>query len=357
MKRIHDSLRTMLNRHRLVFWYDPERQWADAFESFDQPNVHKLKIEGNEFGTKVAIHRDRDRDAHYLLYFPSARPPDNENWLLDMLQGHEYRADRASLAVQEMGLRYELQPVVDAHIKFFGAQKREQALGKLVNAEHEDDEHSLRLKMMAVLAGAAPEIDQVVLRLLSKAADDLEAEPTGDPVVTLLGPFGLSEPFWQAVQRGFGYASPGPTLRDFAITLFQSANPLASSKVLNLHARVFLQQWKDSRDHGSAFTRWATYLEGVLNIQQQLDDLREVQQLGREDVYPSFDRYALSWLCQNFEQSNDARLLEVIERRRQSHWYERHRDGYEAVAQAISLRQQLKQAELKVGSLDTLQLA
>ena len=85
MKRIHDSLRTMLNRHRLVFWYDPERQWADAFESFDQPNVHKLKIEGNEFGTKVAIHRDRDRDACYLLYFPSARPLDNENWLLDML--------------------------------------------------------------------------------------------------------------------------------------------------------------------------------------------------------------------------------------------------------------------------------
>lgn len=354
MKRIHDNLRTVLGRQRLVFWYDPDRQWQDAFDSFEEPGLHKLTVEGNEFGTKVAIHRDRDRDARYLLYFPSARPPDNENWLLDMLlQGHEYRADRASLAVQELGLRYELQPVVEAHLKFFGTQKREQALGKLVSAEHEDDEHSLRLKMMAVLAGAAPEIDQVVLRLLSKAADDLAAEPAGDPVVALLGPFGLSEPFWQAVQRGFGYASPTPTLRDFAITLFQSANPLASSKVLNPHARVFLQQWKDSRDHGPSFTQWAEYLEGALNIQQQLNDLREVQQLGQADVYPSFERYALSWLCQNFEQSNDARLLDVIETRRQSHWYGQHRDGYEAVAQAISLRQQLKQAELKIGSLDT----
>ena len=330
MKRIHDSLRTVLGRQRLVFWYDPDRQWQDAFDSFEEPGLHKLKVEGNEFGTKVVIHRDPNRDARYLLYFPSPKPPDNENWLLDMLlQGHEYRADRASLAVQELGLRYELQPVVEAHLKFFGTQKREQALGKLISTADEDNEHSRRLKMMAVLAVAAPEIDQVVLRLLGKAADDLADAPTGDPVASLLGPFGLSEAFWQELQRGFGYTSNAPTLRDFAITLFQSANPLASSRVLGSHARVFLQQWKDSRDHGPSFTQWAEYLEDVLNIQQQLNDLREVQQLGQADVYPSFERYVLHWLCQNFEQSNDARLLDVIETRRQSHWFGQHRDADE----------------------------
>ncbi len=58
--------------------------------------MRKLTVEGNEFGTKVAIHRDRESDAHFLLYFPSARPTDSDNWLLDfLLQGHEYKADRA----------------------------------------------------------------------------------------------------------------------------------------------------------------------------------------------------------------------------------------------------------------------
>ncbi len=27
MKRIHDSLRLVLQRHRIVFWYDATRKW------------------------------------------------------------------------------------------------------------------------------------------------------------------------------------------------------------------------------------------------------------------------------------------------------------------------------------------
>ena len=30
MNRIHDSLRHVFQRHRLVFWYDPERQWTET---------------------------------------------------------------------------------------------------------------------------------------------------------------------------------------------------------------------------------------------------------------------------------------------------------------------------------------
>jgi hypothetical protein len=34
MKRIHDSLRTVLQRHRLVFWYDATREWEKGTEIF-----------------------------------------------------------------------------------------------------------------------------------------------------------------------------------------------------------------------------------------------------------------------------------------------------------------------------------
>jgi len=34
MQRVHDSLQRVFDKHRLVFWYDPEREWAEAFESF-----------------------------------------------------------------------------------------------------------------------------------------------------------------------------------------------------------------------------------------------------------------------------------------------------------------------------------
>ena len=65
----------------------------------------KLKVEGNEFGTKVRVVRDPNPLAKFLIYVPTARPPDADNWLLDLLlQGYEYKADRASLALQEVGL-------------------------------------------------------------------------------------------------------------------------------------------------------------------------------------------------------------------------------------------------------------
>lgn len=85
MKRIHDSLQQVFGRNRLVFWYDPEHQWTKAFETFEGESIHKIQVVDNEFGTKVAIHRDPDPYARYLLYLPHARPRDAENWLLDLL--------------------------------------------------------------------------------------------------------------------------------------------------------------------------------------------------------------------------------------------------------------------------------
>ena len=97
MKRIHDSLQRVFERHRLVFWYDATGEWMDAFNGYEGASVTKLRVEGNEFGTKVRVIRNPDPDARFLLYLPSLRPTDAENWLLDLLlQGYEYKADRAS---------------------------------------------------------------------------------------------------------------------------------------------------------------------------------------------------------------------------------------------------------------------
>src|SRR5690348_8891471 len=108
MRRIHDSLQSVFQRHRLVFWYDATREWGDTFEAFVDSSVIKLKVDGNEFGTKVRVVRDSNPLAKFLIYVPALRPPDADNWLLDLLlQGHEYKADRASLAIQEVGLPSE----------------------------------------------------------------------------------------------------------------------------------------------------------------------------------------------------------------------------------------------------------
>ena len=349
MKRIHDSLAKVFQRNRLVFWYDPEGQWIKEFEGFEAAGINKIKVESNEFATKVAIHRDPDSDARYLLYFPSARPKDAENWLLDLLlQGHEYKADRASLALQEVGLPYDFRHVVEEHIWFFGAAKRAHAFRDMLTDD--EDSTSLRLKMMAVLAGTSPEIDSLLLRFLDRSA----AEPLLDPVEECFGSPRLVEPFWKAVSVAFGYTAEHPSLRDFAASLFRWANPLDSGVSLYPHAQVFLQQWKDSQAYNSAFREWAKKLEAELHLPEKLDGFDDIGAIDNYDTFPSFEKFIIHRLSLAFEEGDTSTdILAVIQSRRNSIWYPDHKDGYEALEQAVILRELIASAELKVESIDT----
>ena len=53
---------------------------------------------------KIRIERD-DPTAKYLLYSPTEEPEYENDWLLDLrLYGRSFRADRASIILQELGL-------------------------------------------------------------------------------------------------------------------------------------------------------------------------------------------------------------------------------------------------------------
>jgi hypothetical protein len=291
MKRIHDSLRHVFQRHRIVFWYDATREWEKPFNDFLDEGVQKLTVDGTELGAKVTIHRAPDQ--RFLVYVPKARPLDADNWLLDLvLQGHEYKADRASLALQEVGLPYEFRPVVEEHARFFDSAKRIEVLRGLLVAGEEP--LSLRRKLMAVAAGATTvTIDAILLAFLSRGKGQQEDDLV-DPVQAAFGGMGLVVPFWKEVSIDFGYATETPTLRDFVRSLFRAANPLDQGVRLSAHAQVFLQHWKDSQLFSPAFRWWAELMERELNLAHQLDALDDVRALGSCDAFPSVERYFLS---------------------------------------------------------------
>jgi hypothetical protein len=109
--------------NRLVFWYDSTGERGETLESFTDPQVVKLKVARNEFGTKVRVVRDPTPDAKFLLYVPASRPADVDNWLLDLLlQGYEFRADKASLALQEVGLPHEFLYLAEDTLHFSGVK-------------------------------------------------------------------------------------------------------------------------------------------------------------------------------------------------------------------------------------------
>ena len=348
MKRIHDSLRQVISRHRLVFWYDGVGDWAKEFEAFTADDVEKVRVENNEFGVKVRILRHLDRNTRFLIYFPTLRPNDADNWLLDLLlQGHEYKADRASLALQDIGLSYDFHPVVEQHLAFFNAQKRIEALREILDKD--DDADTVRLKMMAVLAGTAPDVDTLLLHFLQEIAET----PLLAPLTEALGSAELMGDFWKGVATLFSYKSDEPTLVDFAVSLFRRANPLETSASLNPHGRVFLQRWKDSQSHADTFRHWSARLEADLNVEARLESLTDIAIILDADEFPVFEKKVIHSLCRSFETgAGKEAILPIIQSRRRSFWYQTHEHGYRALEQAVELRELVAGAELNMGALD-----
>ena len=347
--RIHESLGSALARKRVVLWYDPKGDWASEFEAFHPDATKKLKVEGNEFSIKVQISR-APLDQRFLLYIPSEKPTEAENWLLDLLlAGHEFKADRASLDIQDSGLTLEFKGLAEEHSTFFRLQGRKARLKELLRPN--DDEAAVRLKMLAVLAKQPPDID----KLLQHAFLQLDpANPDGDdPVEALYGSQQLGSHFWKAVGDKFGYASPEPNLRDFAVALFNSVSSIGQAGDLQPHARVFLSIWKDSVSARGAFAAWSDHLALALRVEEQLNDVPDSYDPDDDDSYELIERFVLSRLLQRFQANGpDADLLEVIRSRSLSCWFEKHQHGYRALEQAIRFRSLLAKADLQVPSFE-----
>ncbi|MDA1275022.1 MAG: BREX-1 system phosphatase PglZ type A [Verrucomicrobia bacterium] len=349
MKRIHDSLQRMFQRQRLVFWYDPTGEWKETFEAYQDETVAKLTVAGNEFGTKVRVVRDPNPEAKFLIYVPTVRPADADNWLLDLLlQGYEYKADKASLALQDVGLPHDFLHLAEDHAPYFASGKRVEALRELIDKD--DQSREIRLKMMAVLAGTAVDVDALLLQFLDGG---LEVELIeNDPVTECLSSAALVEPFWKEVERLFGYDSKTPSLRDFAVSLFRGANPLDPQIPLHPHAKVFLQRWKDSQTHCDSFRLWSHQMQKELQIGTALEVFEERNSLGDCDTFEIFEKFTLHRLCESFTKgAATPDLRAVIQQRRASFWRPHHEHGYAAVEQAVELRELLAGAELTIDSV------
>lgn len=348
MSRIHQSLDQIFQRERLVFWYDPSSEWRKEYESYPG-DATRLEVKGNEFGTKVHLLSKESSDKRFLVYLASERPADTENWLLDLLlQGHEFKADRASLAVQAVGLPYEFRSLAAEHVEFFKESKHVESLKESLHAS--DDEPQIRLKMMAILTRSEPDIDAILLEFLKRAS----MGEMLDPVEEVLGPGKLVDPLWNEVSRVFGYLSEKPSIHDFAVTLFKGADALDDSVKLNPHARVFLQRWKDSQLHKASFRKWSGDLEKQMGISDRLASLNKSIDLGESDTFEAFDKYVLHGLCRDFESGKSAKEIgELIQKRRSSVWYETYEHGYEAILHAVELRELLEGIELTVESISS----
>ena len=340
-----DILTKLFLDHRLVFWYDTEGALLHEFEELELPNVEKLVIDHNEFGLKIKILHDHP-EQKYLLYQNGPRPTDEENWLLDLLLSNvEFCTDEASLILADLGLdRQVFHSFIQKTAPFFRQSvKRVDALKAALVPGASERESQLALKMMALCVDLEPEerIDHILMELL-KEFDQVEHEDCSDEKWQTIRSCGLEESFWNQMRRSYGYSADSPGLFDFILTLFRDAYRAefegnSEKWSLSSTAQSFLRDWRDHQKYAVAFNHLSCKCADQLEISRLIAD-KTLKDFESFDIFSIVDKQLLQLLAREIAANtyNRADIKRIIDARRNTHWYPRYADTYDALDAASS---------------------
>ena len=286
-KQVNDALEKLFREERIVFWNDPDREFVgyltgSLFSPIEGVNVIRLDQSGT-LEAKLRIERD-DPKSKFLIYSPEEEPNYEDDWLLDIrLYSRTFRADRASIILEELGLNTQhLRDHLSQRRKFCDNKERLQKLKSLVVPEDTADD--LDRKMLAVVVKAdQPELYNILRTLLHFYADAEDID-LREPVQAWdqIEKFDLEEPFWRFIKRAFGYQEESPSLENLLIRLLvtdfvqhlhgqaPSLEHLVLPQTGRANAVVCLAQWRDSASKGSSYDRLSEYVAKRINLGDQL---------------------------------------------------------------------------------------
>lgn len=384
-----------LEQSRIVFWYDPEQSFTEELEHLANalsiakevgdsaaditarvlPNDLTILNMGNEsvLAVKKRIEVD-EGEAKFLIYFPSAEPEPDRDWLLDVrLYSEQFFADHSSMLLNELGIpKMALRTHIRKRQSFFANKQRIAGLKKWVTEN--EDELSLDRKMMAVVVKAdSASLSDILLGLLRAYSDALDApaagadglyedESLGQPDVfkqvwSQLSKFDLETSLWAYLSESFGYTVEEPTFSDFVLKLFCTEfwsqiegverdwllNNVLKSASGRATALAFMVSWRDSRSFAAYYESISKVLSQQLEISTRAGQYHPVELIECE-TFEAVEQAIIRGLVRDLLDSSKAldrvQFDTVLSRRIASHWT-LSRKEYFAIYEAIRNAEEL----------------
>lgn len=292
-EQIENKLNELFKDNCIIFWNDSESEFSELISDLDindseilfPDDIGKLK-------TKYLIEIEKPHQK-YLIYLAKSEPKFEDDWLLDIrLYSYQFRADRSSLIVDELGLReHYLRDHIKKRSAFFASKERFTKLKSFIRPD--DLAKTIDQKMIAVCAGSDTDtINDIVCSLFCSMSKEggLNATPFGWKNIEK---YDLKDIFWELVYETFLYRSDNPTLRDFLTCLFVTdllvalhSDYPASLKQFCIdpggNAVVLLNAWRDSQKKMEFYDKLSEELSEVLDIEHHIggltiEDLQDVQ--------------------------------------------------------------------------------
>lgn len=342
-------LQDRFESQRLVFWHDPDNEYASELTDLDLPGVTMLRAENNEFAIKNRILQDEPK-RKFLVYRGGLIPQGLGNWLLDLeLAYGVFIADRTALIRQDLGLTgSDIDEVVRDHGKFFRSGKRIQALKALLLPD--DDADRLHAKMCALLLGQREHSMLELIRTLL-----IENAQGSHDKYDMLAAHGLEEFHWNGVAKIYGYEASEPSIDDFVLWIFRQAiNDFVSDTPGALrNIQLDFASLRNDRRSADALAVLAGRAAESLNYPTRIEDA-ELSDLISNDLFEDVEKKVISVLARSIVERTISQrdVDETVRLRQGSVWFDGYRKLYEALTAASGLLGALASASFEMATFD-----
>ncbi len=346
---VRPHLLRWFDSQRVVFWHDPDGQYAADLDGLDLPGIQMIRVANDEFAVKSRLLHD-EPDSKFLVYRSGAVPSGIGNWLLDLeLAYGVFTADRTALVAQDLGLAGQgIDEVVQAHEKFFNAAKRVQSLKALLSPE--EDAARLQAKISAVVLGQHEHsLLEITRTLLTDNAK--RAHTKYDALVD----YGLDDFYWRGVASIYGYESASPSIDDLALwTFIKAIEGFRSDRPGGLqNIQLDFASLRNDRRSQETMATLAKRAARDLDYKSKIEDA-SFRDLVAVDLFEETDQKIISDLARAVaEQTVTPReVTEVVRARQSSVWIDNYKQLYTAVASASELLGELGSLNLGMQSFD-----
>ncbi|MBN8647952.1 MAG: BREX-1 system phosphatase PglZ type A [Caulobacterales bacterium] len=345
------ALEKQFKTKRIVFWYDETRELQNEFDECFIDGVEKLVVANNEFGVKYRILHEQPNQK-FIIYRPHPRPNDIDNWLLDVeLWSGKLQVDEVGLLLDELGMQptNDNAALIRAHNYFFKAQKRMDAF-KAIYKPNKDDDKSFMFKMLGVIVGSKSHQFDYILRELFNLLPKND-----DGVQKLIIKSGLGDFLWKQLDRIYGYQSPNPSIKDFAIFLFRTCfdEELSETNEYTDAKKVFLDSLKTNTKTCETFKSLSEEYAEILGIKDKLADI-DYKKLVTIDYYRLIENKIIYGLIKAF-MNNILKINEfrdIKNNRKTTIWFDDYQTYYDGIESALEFDNALSLAILKPNSFD-----
>ena len=333
---------------KIIFWYDASQNFKDDILDSSFQNCKVLICDKNEFEIKKTIEHD-DLESNFLVYIPSERPIDTENWLLDILMySQEYYADTVALTMRRLNItNTDLRKVIDNHIKFFDNDIRTKRLNNYIQVNNNTSKTELRLAMMSVLTkSAANNIESILTELVFDDSDHTKYKE--------LVKYRFEDYLWNEICDSYNYDGDlkiESLIKKFIFTSFIEQtigqNKYASNPFENLPTfyEQFLIRNKGINDAKFFIDRIKLdpryeELQGSLSLDLKIEGLiatKDITSIQFADVFEIFDiniiqKLSASLVSGSLEFDSFER---IIMNRNNSMWFDTHKIEYDMLLSCV----------------------